>query len=151
MFSVDNMLWARSKIDCLVGPQEPLLATVKRQKLAWLGLVTCHDSLSKSIPRGTLECRWCCGWQKKCWINSIKEWTSLPMPELPTRASCRKDWKRISAESSLLSHRRPNQSTERTELNWTELIFSNDKGESDYSEMYTQRCCCCCFFGGGLH
>ena len=31
------------------------------------------------------------------------------MPELLTIASCRKDWKRISAESSLMSHRRPNR------------------------------------------
>ena len=29
--------WVRSKINFLVCPQEPLLATVKRQKLAWFG------------------------------------------------------------------------------------------------------------------
>ena len=40
--------WVRSKIGFLVGPQEPLLATVKRRKLAWLRHVTPHDSLSKS-------------------------------------------------------------------------------------------------------
>ena len=28
---------------------------------------------------------------------------TLPMPDLLTRAFCRKDWKRISAESSLMS------------------------------------------------
>ena len=36
-------------------------------------------------------------------MNNIKEWISLPMPELLTRASCRKDRKRISADSSLMS------------------------------------------------
>ena len=36
-------------------------------------------------------------------MDSINEWTSLPMPELLTRTSCNKDWKRISAESSLKS------------------------------------------------
>ena len=35
-------------------------------------------------------------------MNIIKEWTSLPMPELLTRASCTKDWKRFCAESSLM-------------------------------------------------
>ena len=35
-------------------------------------------------------------------MDNIKEWTSLPMLELLTRASCGKDWKRIFAESSLL-------------------------------------------------
>ena len=37
-------------------------------------------------------------------MDNVKEWTSLPMPELITRASCRKDWKRVSAESSQQTH-----------------------------------------------
>ena len=36
-------------------------------------------------------------------MDNIKEWTQLPMPELLTRASCRKDWKRIFVESSSMS------------------------------------------------
>ena len=36
-------------------------------------------------------------------MDNIKEWTSLPMPELFSMAFCRKDSKRISAELSLLS------------------------------------------------
>ena len=50
--------------------------------------------------------------QKKCWMDNIKEWTYLSMPELFTRASCRKDWNKISAESSpMFTHlQRPNQS-----------------------------------------
>ena len=36
-------------------------------------------------------------------MDNIKEWTSLPMPELLTMASCRKDWKIISAEPSVMS------------------------------------------------
>ena len=35
----------------LAGPHEPLLATVKRRKLAWFGHVTRHDSLSKPSLR----------------------------------------------------------------------------------------------------
>ena len=46
---------ARNKINSLVGPQEPLLATVRRRKLAWFGHVTRHDSLSKTIIQGTME------------------------------------------------------------------------------------------------
>ena len=75
----------------LVGPKEPLLATVKRQKLACLGHVTRHDSLSKSIGR-----------QSKCWTDDAIEWTSLSMPELLAMTSSRKDWEMISAESSLI-------------------------------------------------
>ena len=47
--------WVRSKINFLVGPQEPLLATVKGRKLAWFGHVTRVDSLSKAILKNTWE------------------------------------------------------------------------------------------------
>ena len=47
--------WVLSKINFLVGLQELLLATVKRQKLAWFRHVTCHDSFYKTILQGTLE------------------------------------------------------------------------------------------------
>ena len=99
-----------------MGPQESLLATVKRRKPAWFGHVTCQDSLSKTILQGTLEGGRLRGRQRKCWMENIKEWTLLPMPELLTRASCRKDLKGISAESSLMSPRRHNWSRDWTEL-----------------------------------
>ena len=47
--------WVQSKINFIVGLQEPLLATVKKWKLVWFGHVTRHDSLSKTILHGTLE------------------------------------------------------------------------------------------------
>ena len=99
--------WERSKISFLVGPQEPPLATVKRRKPARFGHVSRHDSLSKTILQGTLEDGRRRGGQKKWWMENIKDWTSLPTPELLTKASCRKDWLRISAETSLMSPRRP--------------------------------------------
>ena len=37
----------QSQINFPVGPQEPLLATAKRRKLAWIGHAIRHDSLSK--------------------------------------------------------------------------------------------------------
>ena len=54
--------WVLSKINLLVGSLEPLLATVKRWKLAWFGHVTCHDSLSKTILQVTFEGGRSCGW-----------------------------------------------------------------------------------------
>ena len=65
--------WVPSKINFPVVPQEPLLATVQRRKLAWFGHVTRHDSLSKTILQGTLEGGRCIGLQRKCWMNNIKE------------------------------------------------------------------------------
>ena len=56
------------------------------------------------------------GRQKGCWMDNIKEWTFLPMPDLLTRASCRQDWKRIAAESSLMSPWWPKWSRDWTEM-----------------------------------
>ena len=95
--------WVQSKINFLVGLQEPLLATVRRRKLTWFQHVTHHDSLSKTILQGTLEGGQHHGQQRKCWMGNIKQWRSLPMQELLIRASSRKDWKKISAKLSLMS------------------------------------------------
>ena len=43
------------------------------------------------------------GRQRKCWMDIVKEWLSLPIPELPTMASRKKVLKRISADLSLVS------------------------------------------------
>ena len=115
-----------------MGPQEPLLATVRRWKLAWFRHVTHHDSLSKTILQDTLEGGQCCGQQRKCWMDNIKERTSLPMPKLLTKASCRKDWKKISAESSLVPPPPPPQLVKG--LNWTEL---NDQAKVGLKEGWS--------------
>ena len=47
--------WVWVKINFLVGPQEPLLVSVKRCKLAWFRHITRHNSLSKTISLGILE------------------------------------------------------------------------------------------------
>ena len=65
--------WVWSKINFPVGPQKPLLATVKRRKLAWFGHVTRHDSLSKIILQGILESGRRRGRQRKCWMENIKK------------------------------------------------------------------------------
>ena len=41
--------------ELLISPQEPLLATVKRRKLARFRHVTRHNSLSQTISQGTLR------------------------------------------------------------------------------------------------
>ena len=48
-------------------------------------------------------------------MDNVKEWTTQPMPELLTVASCATDWKRIPAESFLMSPDDP--IGEATELN----------------------------------
>ena len=139
--------WMRSEINVLVGPQEPLPATVKRRKLTLFRHVTRHNSLSKTILQGTLEDVRRRGRQRKCWMDNIKEWTSLPLPELLTRVSCKKilkKKKKLTGRRSLLNRpscpsyhppptthhphpRRPGRSRDWTEINWIkfhDFIFS---------------------------
>ena len=79
-------------------------------KVARFGRVTRHDSLSRTILQSHLGGGRRRGRQRKCWMDNIQEWTTLPLSELLTRPFCRKDWKRISAELSLMSPQRPNRS-----------------------------------------
>ena len=66
------------------------------QNLKHIRNVTCLNHASpETILQGTLVGGRCRGWQRKCWMDKIKEWTSMPMPELLTIVACRKDWKRI--------------------------------------------------------
>ena len=70
--------------------------------------VTRHDSLSKTIRQGTLEGGRRRRRQRKCWMDNVKGWTSLSKPELPkmtSRKKKKKERKRVSAESFLVSPR----------------------------------------------
>ena len=86
------------------------------------------ERLSKIILQDTLEAWWRHGGRRKCWMDDIREWISLPMPELFTQTSSRKAWKRISAESSLMSPWQPNRSRDWTEQFsfWWILGVKND-------------------------
>ena len=100
--------FVQDQVTRLVGPQEPLLATVKRRKLQWFGHTTRHDGLSKTILQGTVEGGRRRGRQRKSWSDNIKEWTALTMPELITHAADRPTWRRLSASSASESPRRRN-------------------------------------------
>ena len=69
-------------VENLVGPQEPLLATVKRRKLQWYGHVSRHDTLSKTILQGTVEGGRKRGRQRKSWSDNVKSWTEMSTPQL---------------------------------------------------------------------
>ena len=134
--------WVWSKINYLVGPQEPLLATVKRRKLAWFGHITRHDSLFKTILQGTLEGGRRCSRQRKCWMDNNKELASLPMPELLTRDLCRK---KKTGRGSLLN--RPSCTPvdpicQGTELNnlCTRTIEGHSTSPSDLGVPYLETC-----------
>ena len=74
--------FVRAQIALLAGPQEPLLAPVKRRKLTWFGHVTRHNSLPKTVLQGTLEGGRKRGRPAKNWMDNIKEWTRMSSPSL---------------------------------------------------------------------
>ena len=53
------------------------------------------------------------------WWTTAKSGHPCPCQNCSQGASCRKDWKRISTKSSVMSPRRPNRSRDWTELTWT--------------------------------
>ena len=140
----NDCVW--SKINFLVGLQEPPLATVDRRKLAWFGHVTRIDSLSRTILLGTLEGGRRRGRQRKRWMDNDKECTPLPMTELLTRAAWKKDWRKISAESSLVPPPPPpapeDPVGQETGLNWTELTGINTYKAVVYHNISLSLSCC---------
>ncbi|KAH3828440.1 hypothetical protein DPMN_130402 [Dreissena polymorpha] len=58
----------------LVDPQEPL----KRRKLAWFINAIMHDSLRKTVMKGTLESNRRRGRQKKSCMNNVKKRVDIP-------------------------------------------------------------------------
>ena len=96
----------RSLLRSLVGPREPLLATVRQRKLARFGHVTMHDTLSKTVKQGTVEGGRRRGRQRQSRSDNVKDWTEMTFPHLLAAAANRTAWRRTSASSALTSSRR---------------------------------------------
>ena len=93
---------------------------------------------SKTIFQGTLEGGQRNDRQRKFWRDEIKNWRSLPVPELITMASCSTTgWKRISAKLSVTSHRRPNQSRDWNEQSWCKKTYYTQKATT--TEIHKKR------------
>ena len=125
--------WVWSKINFLVGPQEPLLTTVKRQKLAWFPHVTtASPKPSFKAPwrvGDAVVSRWNLGWTaSKCGHPcTCQNWSQGPPAVKTGRGSL------LNRPSSLpppLPFRRPNRSKD-----WTEHMAGySTKYFHDYSK-----------------
>ena len=118
---------ARSTISFLLAHRNHFWQFTSVGKSHGSGISRATTTSPKTILQSTLDSVRCRGLPRVWWMDNVKEWTSLSVPEPLTTASRRKDWKRISAEWSLVSPhsnshppprpRRPNRSKNRTELN----------------------------------
>ena len=94
----------RSLVKSLVCLQEPLLATVRRRKLACFGHVMRHGTLSKVIIQGTVKGGRRRGRQRrKSRSDNVKDWLEMTFPDLLSMAANRTVWRRTSASSALTS------------------------------------------------
>ena len=91
------------------------------------GLIMSHAKTASQKP--SLRAPWRIGdvvvGRVKSWMNNIKKWTSLPMPDLFTMAFCRKDCKGISAPLSVMFRRRTNWWRDWTELKLCKLCTAD--------------------------
>ena len=128
-----DLVW--SKIIYRVGPQEPLLATVKRWKLTWF---RCHSPWKPLQNHSSFTFfffffggggrwghlgGWVTPWSAGGWMTpwSAQEMLDgqhgVDIPPALLTASCREDWKRVSTE--ILSFPPSDLIRQGTELNWT--------------------------------
>ena len=91
--------WVRNKISYLENPQEPLLATVKRRKLAWFGHVTRVTASAKQSFRTPWG--WMTPWSTEKILDDAREWTSMPLLILLEMTSHKK---KKTGRGSLLSN-----------------------------------------------
>ena len=95
----------RQQVTIHAGKQEPLLAIVKRRKLAWYGHVSRHSTLTKAILQGTVEGKRRRGRQCKAWIDNLKEWTNQPVAALLRMTDNRDQWRDLTTKSSMAPRR----------------------------------------------
>lgn len=95
-----SIVFARSVVAFLVGLQKPLLASVKRRKVALFGHVAGHETLLKTVLQGYGEKGRRRGKQKKNWLANVKEWTDHPQRDLSNIAHDRPLRQALTTESS---------------------------------------------------
>ena len=93
----DTNDYMQNEVQSFIRRQETLLSTVKRRTPARFGHIARHDSLCKTINRGTVQGgrRW--GRQRVTWSDSMKAWTDMSAPQLLTANVDIASWKRLSS------------------------------------------------------
>ena len=89
-----------------MGPHGPLLAAVKRWKLAWFRHVTVllHTTTASPKPSFRAPWRWAIPWSAEEMLGGQHHRVDIPAhARFAHKASCRKDWKITSVELSLMS------------------------------------------------
>ena len=91
VLSTSQMIRCKARPTTLLAHKNLFWQLSRDRNLHGLGMShATYSSLSKTTFQGTLENGCHYGWQRKCWIDSVKEWASLTITGLLTMASQRK-------------------------------------------------------------
>jgi len=96
-----------------IGPQEHLLAIVKRRKLTWYGHVNSSGGLANTILRGGVEGKCGRGKPRTTWLVNIRKWAGRPPTELHRLSQDRSVWRKITYSLSQTTPLRSLRSRER--------------------------------------
>ena len=78
-----------------VGSYVPLLDIIMRRKMTKFGHITRHDFMSKTILQGYVEGNRKRERPKKNWLNTIFEYSNIPLRQLLVIAKDRSKWKKL--------------------------------------------------------
>ena len=124
--------WVWNKINFLMGPQEPLLPIVKRQKLAQFGYVMHYTSLFKTILQSTLEV-WVTPWSaeemlvRQCQREDIPAHARTAYNGLPQ--------KRLEEDLCWIVPHVPPMTKSVKGLNWIEQHDNNNNDKDDDNNL----------------
>jgi len=113
--STNTSIW--DEVTQVVGPQEHLLAIVKRRKLTWYGHVNRSGGLANTILQGGVEGKRGRGRPRTTWLDNIRKWTGRPQTELHRLSHDRSVWRKITYSASQTRPLRSLRSKER----WSEM------------------------------
>ena len=98
-------VWKR--VDDICGAHPRLLSCVRERKLKWYGHICRHNSLAKTVLKGTVTVGRSRGRPRKRWNDNIEEWTGRTVGETLKLVKDRSVWRGIVKTSSIVIPRRP--------------------------------------------
>ena len=85
-----------------IGKYEPLLSTINRRKLTYVGHICLHDTMAKRIMQGKIEDTRGRGRPRNNWMRNINKWTKKPTCKLLRKEDDREGWRRFVVKLSEL-------------------------------------------------
>ena len=80
-----------------MNPKVRLTETIKQKKLKYFGHVCRHDTLQNRLLNGSTTGRRRRGRPREKYVDNIKTWTGMGLPELMGTAGRRRTWRHVAS------------------------------------------------------